>query len=209
MMTSKEGSTFEDARDWLCLSLPGNEVPLKFSSGTSLNDEGSISIISTAQEDWAPLSDPSAEDEKNMLEVPFQIKERVNDDTMEMRQPSETDWIKQYVEQQEEVKDIPSLPKCETKGKNQEKRGLGELDLNKIIFEEGELHSDPEKRGLGELDLNKIIFEEGELHSDPEKRGLGELDLNKIIFEEGALHSDPEMQRFIISMLKILFPKFF
>ncbi|KAL5718407.1 RNA helicase [Ranunculus cassubicifolius] len=104
MMTSKEGGTFEDARDWLCLNLPGNEVLLKFSSGTSLNDEGgSISIISTAQEDWVPLSDPSAEDEKNMLEVPFQIKERVNDDTMEMRQPSETDWIKQYVEQQEEV----------------------------------------------------------------------------------------------------------
>ncbi|KAL5704172.1 RNA helicase [Ranunculus cassubicifolius] len=98
-----EGGTFEDALDWLCLNLPGNELPLKFSSGTSLNDEGgSISIISTAREDWVPSSDPSAEDEKNMLEVPFQIKERVNDDTMDMRQPSQADWIKQYVEQQEE-----------------------------------------------------------------------------------------------------------
>ncbi|KAK7265506.1 hypothetical protein RJT34_33126 [Clitoria ternatea] len=31
----REGATFESALDWLCLNLPGNELPLKFSTGTS------------------------------------------------------------------------------------------------------------------------------------------------------------------------------
>ncbi|CAL5375896.1 unnamed protein product [Camellia sinensis] len=47
-----EGTTFEGALDWLCLNFPGNELPLKFSTGTSLysNEGGAVSIISTARE---------------------------------------------------------------------------------------------------------------------------------------------------------------
>jgi hypothetical protein len=33
----QESATFESALDWLCLNLPGNELPLKFSSGTSFH----------------------------------------------------------------------------------------------------------------------------------------------------------------------------
>lgn len=33
----KENATFEAALDWLCLNLDGNELPSKFSSGTSLH----------------------------------------------------------------------------------------------------------------------------------------------------------------------------
>lgn len=33
----QDNATFESALDWLCLNLPGNELPLKFSSGISLH----------------------------------------------------------------------------------------------------------------------------------------------------------------------------
>lgn len=38
----QEGATFEAALDWLCLNLPGNELPLKFASGNSLHTRGGI-----------------------------------------------------------------------------------------------------------------------------------------------------------------------
>ncbi|KAF5200714.1 Dexh-box atp-dependent rna helicase dexh4 protein, partial [Thalictrum thalictroides] len=98
-----EGATFEAALDWLCLNLPGNELPLKFSSGSSLSNEGgSISIISTAREDWVRAPQPCTKDEIRMADAPFRSKGRIDDDTLDMRQPSQADWIKQYVEQQEE-----------------------------------------------------------------------------------------------------------
>lgn len=37
---TQERATFEAALDWLCLNLRGNELPLKFSSGTSQSNEG-------------------------------------------------------------------------------------------------------------------------------------------------------------------------
>lgn len=37
---TKERATFEAALDWLCLNLRGNDLPLKFSSGTSQLNEG-------------------------------------------------------------------------------------------------------------------------------------------------------------------------
>ncbi|KAM7478823.1 hypothetical protein LguiA_027036 [Lonicera macranthoides] len=98
----KENATFEAALDWLCLNLPGNELPLKFSSGTSLqtNEGGSVGVLSTAREDWSPPIDslPAIEDERP--EVSVKIRERQNDDSLGSWQQSQADWIRQYVEQQ-------------------------------------------------------------------------------------------------------------
>lgn len=35
LQNGQGNATFEAALDWLCLNLPGNELPLKFSSGVS------------------------------------------------------------------------------------------------------------------------------------------------------------------------------
>ncbi|KAJ1400427.1 P-loop containing nucleoside triphosphate hydrolase [Sesbania bispinosa] len=100
----KEGATFESALDWLCLNLPGNELPLKFSSGTSFhyNEGGSVCVISNQQENSAPSLDPSITTKDEAVESPVLIKRHLNDDTLNSFQPSQADWIRQYVEQQEE-----------------------------------------------------------------------------------------------------------
>ncbi|XP_028086620.1 DExH-box ATP-dependent RNA helicase DExH7, chloroplastic-like isoform X1 [Camellia sinensis] len=100
----KEGTTFEGALDWLCLNLPGNELPLKFSTGTSLytNEGGAVSIISTARDDWSPVVDSSDKIEEETPKNSVRIKGRSDDDTLNSFQRSQADWIRQYVEQQEE-----------------------------------------------------------------------------------------------------------
>ncbi|CAA2984994.1 D -box ATP-dependent RNA helicase D 7, chloroplastic isoform X2 [Olea europaea subsp. europaea] len=104
LSTLKESTTFEAALDWLCLNLPGNELPTKFSSGTSLYESGgSVGVISTARDDWVSSRDPSAilvEDKKP--EVAAKIKVRKGDETLDSFQRSQADWIRQYMEQQEE-----------------------------------------------------------------------------------------------------------
>ncbi|XP_054795104.1 DExH-box ATP-dependent RNA helicase DExH7, chloroplastic-like, partial [Prosopis cineraria] len=79
LSTLKEGATFESALDWLCLNLPGNELPLKFSSGTSL-------LMKQEVENFSVI-----------------VKRQWDDDTLDSRQPSQADWIRQYVEQEESV----------------------------------------------------------------------------------------------------------
>ncbi|GMP39366.1 hypothetical protein CsSME_00010233 [Camellia sinensis var. sinensis] len=119
----KEGTTFEGALDWLCLNLPGNELPLKFSTGTSLytNEGGAVSIISTARDDWSPVVDSSDKNEEETPKISVRIKGRSDDDTLNSFQRSQADWIRQYVEQQEEdasesweddaVDEVISVPK--------------------------------------------------------------------------------------------------
>ncbi|PHT81580.1 hypothetical protein T459_14595 [Capsicum annuum] len=46
-------------------SSAGNELPLKFSSGTSQLNEGSVGIISIAREDWVPSADSSVAEVKD------------------------------------------------------------------------------------------------------------------------------------------------
>ncbi|KAF6151556.1 hypothetical protein GIB67_021742, partial [Kingdonia uniflora] len=108
--------TLEAMLDWLCFNLPGNELPLKFASATSTIGEGiniivnqfgyvkigSISIISTAREDWAPSTTASKESEEQEHSVSVKIKERKDDATLDLRQPSQADWIRRYMEQQDE-----------------------------------------------------------------------------------------------------------
>ncbi|XP_047333624.1 DExH-box ATP-dependent RNA helicase DExH7, chloroplastic [Impatiens glandulifera] len=99
----KDGTTFEAALDWLCLNIPGKELPTKFSAGTNLhaNEGGAIGIISTAQDDRITPVDISARTEEPP-EAAIMIKQRSEDDTLDSRNPSQADWIRQYMEQQEE-----------------------------------------------------------------------------------------------------------
>ncbi|KAI3755191.1 hypothetical protein L1987_54986 [Smallanthus sonchifolius] len=100
----KESATFEAALDWLCLILPPNELPLKFRSSTAVlpSDGGSVGIISTARDDWAPLPDSSVATEHEMEEISIKSKVQRKVDTLDSFQQSQADWIRQYMEQQEE-----------------------------------------------------------------------------------------------------------
>ncbi|KAI3497504.1 hypothetical protein L1887_40163 [Cichorium endivia] len=100
----KESATFEAALDWLCLTLSPNELPLKFrSSSAALPDEGgSVSIISTARDDWAPSEDSPIPTENEMPEISIKSKGQQKVDSLDSFQKSQADWIRQYMEQQEE-----------------------------------------------------------------------------------------------------------
>lgn len=100
----KDGATFETALDWLCLNLPRNELPLKFSSGISLHSDGggSISVISVEREDWTPSVDASTRIKENLHGLSVRTKSSEDDNSLNMCQPSQADWIRQYMEQQEE-----------------------------------------------------------------------------------------------------------
>ncbi|KAL3627873.1 hypothetical protein CASFOL_028288 [Castilleja foliolosa] len=103
LSTLKESSTYEAALDWLCLNIPGNELPLKFSSGSSLHTiGGSVGVISTAREDWVSSRDSPVCIAEEKVDVPLRIKERKDDVKLDSVQRSQADWIRQYMEQQEE-----------------------------------------------------------------------------------------------------------
>ncbi|XP_019173848.1 PREDICTED: DExH-box ATP-dependent RNA helicase DExH7, chloroplastic isoform X2 [Ipomoea nil] len=99
----KDGATYEAALDWLCLNLSGDELPLKFAGGTLHSNEGSVSIISTAREDWVPSTDSSAAGTREEIsEVFITTKEQRVNETLDSVERSQADWIRRYMEQQEE-----------------------------------------------------------------------------------------------------------
>ncbi|KAL2339337.1 hypothetical protein Fmac_013783 [Flemingia macrophylla] len=99
----REGATFDSALDWLCLNLPGNELPLKFSTGTShYNQGGFVGVISHQPDNSTPSVDPYVTTKEETLESSVLIKRQLSDDTLDSCLPSQADWIRQYVEQQEE-----------------------------------------------------------------------------------------------------------
>ncbi|XVE94165.1 hypothetical protein REPUB_Repub01dG0258300 [Reevesia pubescens] len=100
----KDSATFEATLDWLCLNLPRNELPLKFSSGTSLHSDGGgpIGVISFKQEDWTPSEDASTRIKENLQGLSVKTKGSADEDFLNTSQLSQADWIRQYMEQQEE-----------------------------------------------------------------------------------------------------------
>nr|XP_043628822.1 DExH-box ATP-dependent RNA helicase DExH7, chloroplastic [Erigeron canadensis] len=100
----KERATFESALDWLCLSLPPNELPLKFRSSTAIlpDDGGSVGVISTARDDWAPALHSAVATENEKPDISIKSIEQRKVDTLDTFQQSQADWIRQYMEQQEE-----------------------------------------------------------------------------------------------------------
>ncbi|KAJ8755628.1 hypothetical protein K2173_022223 [Erythroxylum novogranatense] len=103
----KENATFESALDWLCLNLPGNELPLKFSSGTSLNEEGgTVGVVLTGHKGRIASVDlPSKVGEvEEEMHVSVRIKgqQQQDDQTLDAHHPSQSDWIRQYLLQQQQ-----------------------------------------------------------------------------------------------------------
>lgn len=81
------------------------------------NLSGSVNVVSTSREDWKPSVHQSRkiveeeEEEEDERRVFVRIKERWDDDdggggasgVLDLPQPSQADWIRQYLERQEEV----------------------------------------------------------------------------------------------------------
>ncbi|KAI3408453.1 uncharacterized protein J3R85_020258 [Psidium guajava] len=98
-------ATFEAALDWLCLNLPGNELPLKFSSGVSslASTGGSVNVLVSARENWTPSVDPSSKVNEDAAQYSVKVKGDWENESLDSHKPSQADWIKRYVEQQEEL----------------------------------------------------------------------------------------------------------
>ncbi|CAL0330726.1 unnamed protein product [Lupinus luteus] len=101
-------ATFESALDWLCLNIPGNELPLKFSTGFhSSTQGGSVGVISNQPTDNSPTTTKTTDkeelDDEEEESVAFSVlikKQQCNVD--ETFDSSQADWIRQYVEQNED-----------------------------------------------------------------------------------------------------------
>ncbi|KAK1258481.1 putative pre-mRNA-splicing factor ATP-dependent RNA helicase [Acorus gramineus] len=110
LSTLNEGATFESALDWLCLNVPGDELPLKFSTGAltfSLNDglESSVKVISTVQEDWVPSRRPLDGVEEQMPGFSIKTNGKRDEELLDLGKPTQADWIRDYVQRQEEETD--------------------------------------------------------------------------------------------------------
>lgn len=64
---------------------------------------GSVGVILTSREDWTPSLNPSHKANDDDPGISIRTKGRLDDETLDSCQPSQADWIKRYVEQQEEV----------------------------------------------------------------------------------------------------------
>ncbi|KAG0494394.1 hypothetical protein HPP92_005388 [Vanilla planifolia] len=100
-----EGATLESALDWLCLNIPGHELPLKFSSGAVPSigvGDRSIRIISTAREDWVPAECSTVELEEGAFGASYQVKGKKDEFSLDCGKSSQVEWIRQYLEQQDQ-----------------------------------------------------------------------------------------------------------
>ncbi|CAM6089460.1 unnamed protein product [Calypogeia fissa] len=102
------GATLEAALDWLCMNLPANELPIKFSSGFRVEETegGSIQVLAAARPDWAPAVKQHDDEERNALHsstipepAPI-VKEKKPEKDVQAEQ---AEWIKRYLAQQEEA----------------------------------------------------------------------------------------------------------
>ncbi|GJN02913.1 hypothetical protein PR202_ga20305 [Eleusine coracana subsp. coracana] len=108
-----DSATFESALDWLCFNLPGDELPLKFSSGTNATSradaEGSIKVLSTAKDNWVPQSRETEEEKMSTDRLETKIVSRREEDvSLDDGRASQAAWIRQYMERQEEDDDTNS-----------------------------------------------------------------------------------------------------
>ncbi|ONM17402.1 DExH-box ATP-dependent RNA helicase DExH7, chloroplastic isoform X2 [Zea mays] len=110
-----DSATFESALDWLCFNLPGDELPLKFSSAgdstmSSLTGaEGSVKVLSTAKDNWVPQSREPEEVKVSTEGLEVRIGGRRDENvSLDDGRLSQAAWIRQYMEQQEEEEDANS-----------------------------------------------------------------------------------------------------
>uniref|UniRef100_A0A803N4Y5 RNA helicase n=1 Tax=Chenopodium quinoa TaxID=63459 RepID=A0A803N4Y5_CHEQI len=99
----KDGATFEVALDWLCLNLSRTELPVKFRDGLSMHSGGSIGVVSTAQENWNPPADTTTRSDDEVHKFSVITRGRCDDNSLALHEPSQADWIRQYMEKEEEI----------------------------------------------------------------------------------------------------------
>lgn len=63
---------------------------------------GSVGIVLTSRDDWTPSVDTSTRINEDTPGIAIRTKGQWDDKTLDSCQPSQADWIKRYVEQQEE-----------------------------------------------------------------------------------------------------------
>ncbi|KAH6558366.1 hypothetical protein KP509_1Z067800 [Ceratopteris richardii] len=98
-------ATLENVLDWLCLNIPGDELPKKFSSGVvDVDMEGStVQLLAAAKKDWVPsMARSEIHEESHGLQL--LVKDgNVKDDVVETSMKAHTaEWVKQYMYQLEE-----------------------------------------------------------------------------------------------------------
>ncbi|KAL9256960.1 DExH-box ATP-dependent RNA helicase DExH7, chloroplastic-like protein [Drosera capensis] len=64
---------------------------------------GSISVVSTARQDWTPSEETSEVTEEKKPVISVRIKGQWDDDSLDSLKPSQADWIRQYMEKEEEI----------------------------------------------------------------------------------------------------------
>lgn len=64
---------------------------------------GSVRILQTAQKDCPPVGVQSSKYKDKDKDIPVILNRRKDDEQLDLFQSSQAEWIKQYVEQQEEV----------------------------------------------------------------------------------------------------------
>lgn len=60
-------------------------------------------MVSTAQENWISSIDTTARSQDEVLEYSIITRSRHDDDSLDLHEPSQADWIRQYMEKEEEV----------------------------------------------------------------------------------------------------------
>lgn len=60
-------------------------------------------MVSTAQENWISSIDTTARSQDEVLEYSIITRSRNDDDSLDLNEPSQADWIRQYMEKEEEV----------------------------------------------------------------------------------------------------------
>eukprot|EP00249_Psilotum_nudum_P011376 c23135_g1_i1 orf=250-4686(-) len=97
--------SLEDALDWLCLNLPGDELPQKFSSGagTATDEGGSVQLLAVARPEVKPSVSPATDIEKEHFCENVLVNRRQPREELEKeRQSEQADWIRCYMAQLEE-----------------------------------------------------------------------------------------------------------
>ncbi|XP_064969060.1 DExH-box ATP-dependent RNA helicase DExH7, chloroplastic-like isoform X3 [Musa acuminata AAA Group] len=149
-----EGATFEGALDWLCFNLPGNQLPMKFSSGASTSNlegtERSVKIISAAREDWVPQQRQPESIPKSLLE----IKVKRDELSLDIGKSSHKEWIQQYLEREEEEDEPNSQPASI----EYHQAGLGDVEA-KQKGDEKSFHDEILLSGLQEESTTKMTEE--------------------------------------------------
>lgn len=63
----------------------------------------SVGVLSVARDDWTPSAVSSTSTNEETQNISVRIKGRQDDNNLGSLQRSQADWIRQYMEQQEEV----------------------------------------------------------------------------------------------------------